>query len=70
MARLTAVIMAAEQIDRRVFYIEIDPRYVDVAIRRWQRFTGRDATLESTGQRLGEMLTSAVITPDDVPSTR
>ena len=29
-------IMAAEQIGRRAFCIEIDPRYVDVAIRRWQ----------------------------------
>jgi DNA modification methylase len=43
-------IMAAEQIGRRAFCIEIDPRYVDVAVRRWQRFTGRDAVLEATGR--------------------
>ena len=51
-------IMAAEQIGRRAFCIEIDPRYVDVAIRRWQRFTGKDVTLESTGQTFEEALTA------------
>lgn len=43
-------IMAAEQIGRRAFCMEIDPRYVDVAIRRWQCFTGKDAILEATQQ--------------------
>jgi hypothetical protein len=33
-------------------------RYVDVAVRRWQRYTGRDATLESTGQTFEEVLTA------------
>ena len=50
-------IMAAEQIGRRAFCIEIEPRYVDVAIRRWQRFTGKDAILKSTGQTFEEVLT-------------
>jgi DNA modification methylase len=49
-------IMAAEQIGRRAFCIEIDPLYVDVAIRRWQNFTGKDATLESTGLTFGELV--------------
>jgi DNA modification methylase len=49
-----STIMAAEQVGRRAFCIEIDPCYVDVAIRRWQRFTGKDATLESTGQTFEE----------------
>lgn len=43
-------IMAAEQIGRRAFCMEIDPHYADVAIRRWQAFTKRDAVLESSGQ--------------------
>lgn len=50
-----STIMAAEQIGRRAFCIEIDPRYVDVAIRRWQRFTGRDAILERTAQTFDEV---------------
>ena len=48
-------IIAAEQIGRRAFCIEIDPHYVDVAIRRWQRTTGRDAFLESSGQSFDEL---------------
>ena len=43
-------IMAAEQIGRRAFCMEIDPHYADVAVRRWQAFTRRDAVLESTDQ--------------------
>jgi DNA modification methylase len=48
-------IMAAEQIGRRAFCMEIDPRYADVAIRRWQAFTKRDALLESTGQTFDQL---------------
>ena len=51
-------VMAAEQIGRRAFCIEIEARYVDVAIRRWQRFTGKDAILEPTGQTFEEVLTA------------
>ena len=52
-----ASIMAAERIGRRTFCIEIEPRYVDVAIRRWQQYTGKDAILESTGQTFEELAT-------------
>ena len=40
-------IIAAEMTSRSCLAIEIDPSYVDVAIKRWQDFTGQDATLES-----------------------
>ncbi|WIG52187.1 MAG: DNA methylase N-4/N-6 [Afipia sp.] len=50
-------ILAAEKVGRKAFGIEIDPRYVDVAIRRWQDFTKRDAILESTGQTFEEVAT-------------
>jgi DNA modification methylase len=63
-------IMAAEQIGRRAFCIEIDPRYFDVAIRRWQRFTGRDAILESTGQTFDELLTARASKPSQVNHSR
>jgi DNA modification methylase len=63
-------IMAAEQIGRRPFCIEIDPAYVDVAIRRWQRYTGRDATLESTGQTFDELLTARASEPFQVSNSR
>jgi predicted O-methyltransferase YrrM len=48
-------ILAAERIGRRAYCMEIDPIYADVAIRRWQRFTARDAILESTGRTFGEL---------------
>lgn len=41
-------IIAAEQVGRRGYAVEIDPRYVDVAIRRWQSATGKDAVLAGT----------------------
>ena len=43
-------IIAAEKMCRRCFASEIDPVYCDVAVRRWQLFTGEDAVLEATGE--------------------
>ncbi len=42
-------LIAAEQLGRRCIAIEIEPRFVDVAIRRWQRLTGREALRASDG---------------------
>ncbi len=36
-------IIAAEQLGRRCYAMEIDPRYVAVAIKRWEDFTGKTA---------------------------
>lgn len=36
-------LMAAETLGRRCYAMEIDPKYVQVALDRWQRFTGRSA---------------------------
>jgi DNA modification methylase len=44
------ILIAAERTGRHARAIEIDPAYVDVAVNRWQRVTGRQATLASTGQ--------------------
>jgi DNA modification methylase len=38
-----STLIACEQLHRRSFGIEIDPVYVDVAVARWERFTGRRA---------------------------
>ena len=43
-------LMAAEQLGRVCYGIEIEPRYVDVAVRRWMKTTGNVATLEATGE--------------------
>ncbi|MBM3580559.1 MAG: site-specific DNA-methyltransferase [Alphaproteobacteria bacterium] len=42
-------IIAAESRGLSVAAVEIDPRYVDVAITRWQNFTGNQAVNEETG---------------------
>ena len=48
-------IMAGEANGRRVFAMEISPAYVDVAVERWQRETGRQVVLEADGRTFAEM---------------
>ena len=48
-------ILAAERVGRRGYGLELDPLYVDVAVRRWQDFTKRDAVLKETGQTFDEI---------------
>jgi DNA modification methylase len=48
-------LMAAERVGRICCGIEIDPIYVDVAIRRWQNYTGQAAIHELTGKRFDEV---------------
>ncbi|MCO5091725.1 DNA methyltransferase [Bosea sp. (in: a-proteobacteria)] len=47
--------MAAERLGRRAFGVEIDPVYVDVAIRRWLSVTKADAVLAETGETYAEV---------------
>ena len=46
-------IIAAEMMGRVCHAIELSPAYVDVAVRRWQAFTGAEATLEATAETFG-----------------
>ncbi len=48
-------ILAAERVGRRAYAVELEPRYVDVAIRRWQEFTGKDAIHAETGLTFDEV---------------
>ena len=43
-------IIAAETTGRCCHAVELDPAYVDVAVLRWQAFTGEAAVLEGTGE--------------------
>ena len=44
-------IIAAEQLGRRGFAIEIEPRYVQVILDRWEAFTGQTAVkVSGTGR--------------------
>jgi DNA modification methylase len=51
--------LAAERLGRRCRSLEYEPRYVDVAIRRWQAFTGKDAIHVATGSTFDEMAIAA-----------
>jgi DNA modification methylase len=55
-------ILAAEKVGRRAYGLEIDPLYIDAAVKRWQDFTNRDAILKATGQPFDEVAT-ARLTP-------
>jgi DNA modification methylase len=48
-------IMAAERVGRQARALEIEPRFVDVAIRRWQAFTRRDARHAESGLSFDEI---------------
>lgn len=48
-------ILAAERVGRLACGLEIEPHYVDVAIRRWQEFTGKDAIHVETNCTFSEL---------------
>jgi len=45
-----STLIACEKTARDCRIMELDPKYCDVIIKRWQDFTGQDAVLESTGE--------------------
>ncbi|WP_238564931.1 site-specific DNA-methyltransferase [Sphingobium bisphenolivorans] len=57
--------LAAERTGRVAYGVEIAPGYVDVAIRRWETMTGREATLASTGATFSETTRARV--QDELP---
>ena len=48
-------ILASERIGRRGYAMDIEPRYVDVAARRWQAFTRKDAIHADSGRTFDEL---------------
>lgn len=59
-----STLIACEMTGRVGRLMELDPPFVDVAVMRWQEFTGKPAKLESTGQTYAELLAERV--PDAV----
>ena len=47
--------IAAEKKGVKSYLMELDPRYCDVIINRWQTLTGKDAVLESTGDKFNNL---------------
>jgi len=50
-----STLIACEKTARDCRMMELDPKYCDVIIKRWQDFTGQDAILESTGETYKEL---------------
>ena len=48
-------LIAAEKTGRRCRAIELEPGFVDVAIRRWEEFAGKNAVLAETGESFSEV---------------
>ena len=46
-----STLIACEKSGRRARLIELDPKYVDVIVRRWQEFTGQEAKRASDGAK-------------------
>ena len=61
-------LIAAEHSGRRGFATELDPRYVDVGIIRWQDFTGRQARLAATGETFDEVRAKRLAAASNVVS--
>jgi DNA modification methylase len=51
-----STLIAAEKAGRRCFMMELDPKYCDVIVRRWQEFSGGKAISED-GQRVFDEVT-------------
>lgn len=50
-----STLIASEKTGRQARLIELDPKYVDTAVIRWQQFTGREAVLDKAGRSFQEV---------------
>ncbi len=50
-----STLIATEKTGRHGYGIEIDPQYVDVAVRRWQRYSGKPARLDGCNASFEEI---------------
>jgi DNA modification methylase len=47
-------LIAAEQLGRKCYGMEISPAYCDVIVQRWEKLTGKQATLDGSGMTFEE----------------
>jgi DNA modification methylase len=63
-------LIAAEKTGRRGYGLELDPRYVDVAVRRWERLTGKKAVHAETGLTIEELAAARRTSVPSEPDTK
>ena len=51
-----STLIAAEKHGAQAFLMEFDPRFADVIVKRWQNYTGKQATLEATGETFAQLV--------------
>ena len=57
------ILIAAERTGRKARALEVDPTYVDVAVRRWQSYTGKSAVLAASGETFETIEEQRAATP-------
>ena len=50
-----STLIGCEKKDCKAFIMELEPYYADVIIKRWQDYTGKEAVLESTGEKFNDL---------------
>lgn len=51
-----STLIACEKTGRTARLMELDPKYCDVIVKRWQDFTGKKAKLEATGEAFDDLM--------------
>jgi DNA modification methylase len=59
-------LIAAEDLRRRCLAMEISPAFVDVALKRWEKATGKEARLEGSGKTFREVAAERKKQPEGV----
>ena len=60
-------LIACEKSGRRARLIELDPKYVDVIIKRWQLFSGKQAKRASDGADFNVLVEASVSKTEPAP---
>jgi DNA modification methylase len=51
-----STLIGAEKTGRKCYTMELQEKYCDVIVKRWQEYTGKEATLESTGETFNSLI--------------
>ncbi|HEY1035559.1 MAG TPA: site-specific DNA-methyltransferase [Pseudoxanthomonas sp.] len=64
-----STLIACDRLKRIARVMELDPRFVDVIVQRWQNLTGRVARLDATGETFAEVAARRAATAPAAPRT-